>query len=78
MYIDLKQYESALLTLNSCPMFTYNGKDAHRALTPAKVHLPFSKPIGEILPDRTRNDEDDVSCNTLPSSVDTEAHSPSG
>ena len=60
MYIDLKQYESALLTLNSCPMFTYNGKDAHRALTPAKVHLPFSKPIGEILPDRTRNDEDDA------------------
>lgn len=30
----------ALLTLNSCPMFTYNERDLHRMPTPTKSHLP--------------------------------------
>lgn len=68
LYMDLKQYESALLTLNSCPMFTFNGRDAHRPLTPAKVHLPFLRPIGEILPERqkTEDDEADPALQRLP------------
>ncbi|TFK41420.1 chaps family protein [Crucibulum laeve] len=60
LYIDLGQYESALLTLNSCPMFTFNGRDAHRQLTASRVHLPFHRAIGEILPDRTKTDDDEA------------------
>ncbi|TFK72805.1 chaps-domain-containing protein [Pluteus cervinus] len=60
LYIDLGQYESALLTLNSCPMFTFNGRDAHRSLPPSRIHLPFSRQIGEILPDRTKTEEDEA------------------
>ncbi|KAJ2913790.1 hypothetical protein MD484_g6620, partial [Candolleomyces efflorescens] len=69
LYIDLGQYESALLTLNSCPMFTFNGRDAHRTLPVSKIHLPFHKPIGEILPDRhtkTEDDEADPALQRLP------------
>lgn len=58
LYIDTKDYESALLTLNSCPMFTFNGRDAHRALVPAKVHLPFQRQIGDILPEKSKNEDD--------------------
>ncbi|KAG6857043.1 hypothetical protein H0H87_010397 [Tephrocybe sp. NHM501043] len=60
LYMDLKQYESALLTLNSCPMFTFNGRDAHRNLPAAKVNLPFTRSIGEILPDRQRTEDDEA------------------
>ncbi|EMD34713.1 hypothetical protein CERSUDRAFT_116901 [Gelatoporia subvermispora B] len=60
LYIDLRQYESALLTLNSCPMFTYNGRDAHRNLPPARVHLPPKGAITEILPERTKTEDDEA------------------
>ncbi|PPQ88559.1 hypothetical protein CVT25_009939 [Psilocybe cyanescens] len=60
IYIDLGQYDSALLTLNSCPMFTFNGRDSHRALPATKVHLPFHRPIGDILPDRQKTDDDEA------------------
>ncbi|GBE87348.1 Uncharacterized protein SCP_1100230 [Sparassis crispa] len=60
IYIDLGQYEAALLTLNSCPMFTYNGRDAHRNLPAARVHLPPKGPIVEILPERTKTEDDDA------------------
>ncbi|KZT00654.1 chaps-domain-containing protein [Laetiporus sulphureus 93-53] len=60
LYIDLKQYESALLTLNSCPMFTYNGRDAHRNLQASKVHLPPKGQIVEILPERAKTEDDDA------------------
>ncbi|KIY45052.1 chaps-domain-containing protein [Fistulina hepatica ATCC 64428] len=60
LYIDLAQYESALLTLNSCPMFTFNGRDAHRNLVSARVHLPFSKMIGDILPEKVKTDDDEA------------------
>ncbi|RDB30434.1 Uncharacterized protein C31F10.16 [Hypsizygus marmoreus] len=68
LYMDLGQFESALLTLNSCPMFTFNGRDAHRPLASAKVHLPFHRAIGEILPDRqkTEDDEADPALQRLP------------
>jgi Chs5-Arf1p-binding protein BUD7/BCH1 len=59
-YIDLKEYENALLTLNSCPMFTFNGRDQHRNLTPSKVHLPLKSAIAEILPERTKTEDDEV------------------
>ena len=60
LYIDVGDYENALLTLNSCPMFTFNGRDAHRNLTPSKVSLPFIKQIGEILPPRVKTEEDEA------------------
>ncbi len=31
----------ALLTLNSCPMFTFNERDLHRMPTPSRTHLPI-------------------------------------
>ncbi|KAJ7746443.1 Chs5p-Arf1p-binding proteins-domain-containing protein [Mycena maculata] len=60
VYVELGMFESALLTLNSCPMFTFNGRDAHRQLTPARVHLPFHRSIGEILPDRVKTEDDEA------------------
>ncbi|KAF9486260.1 chaps-domain-containing protein [Pholiota conissans] len=60
LYIDLGQFDSALLTLNSCPMFTFNGRDAHRTLPATKVHLPFQRPIGEILPERHKTEDDEA------------------
>lgn len=44
-YIELGQYELALLTLNSCPMFTYNDRDLHRMPTPGRTHLPTKQYI---------------------------------
>ena len=41
-------------------MFTFNGRDAHRILPAAKVHLPFHRPIGDILPERHKTEDDDV------------------
>ncbi|KAI9783554.1 MAG: hypothetical protein M1839_003724 [Geoglossum umbratile] len=52
IYVSLEEWELALLTLNSCPMFTYQDKDAPRMPEPARVFLP-------ILPD-SRFDEIDV------------------
>ncbi|KAF9046014.1 chaps family protein [Hymenopellis radicata] len=60
LYIELGNFPSALLTLNSCPMFTFNGRDAHHPITPARVHLPFQKPIGDILPERTKTEDDEA------------------
>ena len=41
-------------------MFTFNGRDAHRPLAVAKVHLPFHRPIGEILPEKQKTEDDEV------------------
>jgi len=41
-------------------MFTFNGRDAHRTLPALKVHLPFQRPIGEILPERQKTEDDDA------------------
>ena len=40
VYISLEQWDLALLTLNSCPMFTYQDKDVPRMPEPLKVYLP--------------------------------------
>ncbi|CCX34663.1 Chs5p-Arf1p-binding proteins-domain-containing protein [Pyronema domesticum] len=41
VYLKLEQYELALLTLNSCPMFTYQDRDVPKMPTPSKIHLPI-------------------------------------
>lgn len=41
-------------------MFTYNGRDAHRNLTPARMNLPNKQAIAEILPDRRKTEDDEV------------------
>jgi tetratricopeptide (TPR) repeat protein len=40
IYVSLEQWDLALLTLNSCPMFTYQDKDAPRTPEPQRVYLP--------------------------------------
>jgi len=42
IYISLEQWDMALLTLNSCPMFTYQDKDAPRLPEPARISLPLA------------------------------------
>ena len=41
VYISLEQWDLALLTLNSCPMFSYQDKDSPRMPEPAQVLLPI-------------------------------------
>ncbi|RSH88815.1 hypothetical protein EHS25_003043 [Saitozyma podzolica] len=59
-YIELEQYDRALLTLNSCPMFTFNERDLHRMPQPARTHLPVKKFIAEsnILDDESARDNE--------------------
>lgn len=41
IYIAQQNWDLALLTLNSCPMFTYQDKDAPRTPQPDRVNLPL-------------------------------------
>ena len=41
-------------------MFTFNGRDVHRTLPALKIHLPFQRPIGEILPERQKTEDDEA------------------
>ncbi|KAJ9120101.1 hypothetical protein QFC22_002999 [Naganishia vaughanmartiniae] len=69
VYIDLGEYDSALLTLNSCPMFTFNERDLHRMPTPARTHLPIKSFIAaaNILDeDSARDNEADIALLRLP------------
>ncbi|RHZ52166.1 hypothetical protein Glove_464g5 [Diversispora epigaea] len=69
VYTEIGDYESALLTLNSCPMFTYNERDMHRMPTPAKTHLPIKQEIvnaGILEEDNGRDNEADVALLRLP------------
>lgn len=52
IYVGLEQWDLALLTLNSCPMFTYQDKDAPRMPEPARVLLP-------VLPESVLDELDD-------------------
>ena len=52
IYVGLEQWDLALLTLNSCPMFTYQDKDAPRMPEPARVMLP-------VLPESMLDEIDD-------------------
>jgi hypothetical protein len=68
-YIELGQFNSALLTLNSCPMFTFNERDLHRMPTPARTHLPIKKFIAEsnlLDEESARDNEADVALLRLP------------
>ncbi|KZF19685.1 clathrin-coated vesiclec protein [Xylona heveae TC161] len=52
VYISLEQWDLALLTLNSCPMFTYQDKDAPRLPEPSRIILP-------VLPESMLDELDD-------------------
>ncbi|KAE8147511.1 Chs5p-Arf1p-binding proteins-domain-containing protein [Aspergillus avenaceus] len=41
VYVGLEQWDLALLTLNSCPMFTYQDKDTPRMPQPGRIMLPI-------------------------------------
>jgi Chs5-Arf1p-binding protein BUD7/BCH1 len=41
VYISLEQWDLALLTLNSCPMFSYQDRDSPRMPEPSRVLLPI-------------------------------------
>ncbi|GAA5828277.1 hypothetical protein JCM3770_006000 [Rhodotorula araucariae] len=68
--IELGRFNDALLTLNSCPMFTYSERDQHRMPTPAKSHLPIKDFIATsgILDDEAaaHNNDADVALLRLP------------
>lgn len=51
VYISLDEYEQALLTLNSCPMFTYYEKDTYRLPVARTASLPVPPEVNteEIL-----------------------------
>ena len=40
IYVALEQWDLALVTLNSCPMFTYQDRDSPRLPEPARIFLP--------------------------------------
>jgi len=42
IYVAMEQWDLALLTLNSCPMFTYQDKDAPKLPEPSRVSLPLA------------------------------------
>ncbi|KAL5000276.1 Chs5p-Arf1p-binding proteins-domain-containing protein [Aspergillus recurvatus] len=41
VYVSLERWDLALLTLNSCPMFTYQDKDTPRMPQPSRIMLPI-------------------------------------
>ncbi|KAI5299869.1 Histone transcription regulator 3, partial [Ascosphaera pollenicola] len=41
VYTSMEKWDLALLTLNSCPMFTYTDKDLPRMPPPTKIKLPL-------------------------------------
>jgi len=57
-YVSLEQWDLALLTLNSCPMFTYQDKDAPQMPEPSRVLLPVlaDSMLDEIDEGHTAND----------------------
>jgi hypothetical protein len=68
-YIELGQFDKALLNLNSCPMFTFNERDLHRMPTPARTHLPVKKFISDANlfdEESARDNEADVALLRLP------------
>lgn len=62
IYITLEQWDLALLTLNSCPMFTYQDKDAPRSVQPEKINLP-------VLPESLCDEIDDANAANEPDMV---------
>ncbi|KAH6574808.1 hypothetical protein BASA50_006830 [Batrachochytrium salamandrivorans] len=52
IYIQLGDFESALLALNSCPMFTYCERDSQSMPPPARTHLPLRPDATTLRPDQ--------------------------
>lgn len=48
VYVGMEHWDMALLTLNSCPMFTYQDKDTPRMPQPSRIMLPI---LGETMLD---------------------------
>ncbi|CAO1613127.1 unnamed protein product [Parajaminaea phylloscopi] len=68
-YIEVGDWESALFTLNSCPMFTYNERDLHRMPAPQRSHLPvkgFVAESGLLDEESAKDNEADVALLRLP------------
>ncbi|ORX62601.1 chaps-domain-containing protein [Hesseltinella vesiculosa] len=68
VYIDIGDYQNALLTLNSCPMFTYSERDMHRMPAPAYTHLPVKTDVansGVIEEEMTTSRESEADPNLL-------------
>lgn len=68
-YIEVGDWESALFTLNSCPMFTYNERDLHRMPAPSRSHLPvktFVLESGLLDEESAKDNEADVALLRLP------------
>ena len=66
VYVAMEQWDLALLTLNSCPMFTYQDKDAPRLPEPSKVSLPLApETICDEIDDTGAAPESDVVHPTL-------------
>lgn len=63
-------YDAALLSLNSCPMFTYNERDLHRMPSPERTHLPVKGFIVESGVLGNEASEEDHEVSTQPSCVD--------
>ncbi|KAJ1728149.1 bud site selection protein [Coemansia biformis] len=45
VYIDDGDYESALLSLNTCPMYTYVDRDYPRVPTPRRINYPVKSDV---------------------------------
>lgn len=60
IYIEQGDYHNALLTLNSCPMFTFNEKDIQRVPKPARVHLPIRNYIDVDLIDEEPGHDEEI------------------
>ncbi|KAJ3063555.1 hypothetical protein HDU98_000672 [Podochytrium sp. JEL0797] len=71
VYIQMGDIESALLALNSCPMFSYCERDSHRMPAPARVHLPLrpDPPASETTTPSPSNPSSASPANTTASSA---------
>ncbi|KAI9757918.1 MAG: Histone transcription regulator 3 [Chaenotheca gracillima] len=58
VYVAMEWWDMALLTLNSCPMFTYQDKDVPRMPEPSRVLLP-------VLPESMLDEINDDSANDV-------------
>ncbi|KAF2760927.1 chaps-domain-containing protein [Pseudovirgaria hyperparasitica] len=66
IYVNLEQWDLALLTLNSCPMFTYQDKDAPRIPEPLRLSLPaMPETICDEIDDSTVDGDSDAVHPTL-------------
>ncbi|KAK9431227.1 Chs5p-Arf1p-binding proteins-domain-containing protein [Lipomyces doorenjongii] len=74
VYIEQHDFQSALLTLNSCPMFPYQNVDLHRMPVAQRMHLPVPTDgvlqdiIDDSIPGENENTNVDPALSRLPAS----------